>query len=120
MATHSAIVHRTERTAHDVEIRFDDARWPRYVPLRLPWTQLVQERLPPGAAGVLVNRNHTHQDLILVLGAEEKPWFDAIDGRRTIADIADARDSQEEARVLFERLYWHDQVVFDACDDSRR
>ena len=69
---------------------------------------------------MLINRNHFYRDIYLAIDAREKAWFDAIDGRRTIADIAHARDSEEEARVLFERLYWHDQVVFDACDDSRR
>ena len=85
-----------------------------FVPIRMPDTVCVEENLPRGAAAVLINRNHSYRDIYLPIDARQKAWFDAIDGRRTIADIADARDAHEEARVLFERLYWHDQVVFDA------
>src|SRR5262249_18673698 len=99
----------------DLEVRFDEESWLRYVPLRLPWTQLVQERLPVGAAGVLLNRSHQYHDLILVLSAEEKRLFYAIDGRRTIAEIADHAHGMERrlCRTFFERLWWYDQVVFD-------
>ena len=82
--------------------------------LRLPWTRLVLERLPAGAAGVLLNKSHPYHDLILVLSAEDKRLFDAIDGRRNIANIAE-RPSGDHHRVraLFEKLWWYDQVVFD-------
>ena len=33
------------------------------MPIRLPDTICVQERLPPGAAGVLINQTHTYRDL---------------------------------------------------------
>jgi hypothetical protein len=62
---------------------FDD----NYVPLRLPTTICVEERLPPGAAGVFLNRNHPFHDLILVIDAKEKSIFDRIDGRHSIADL---------------------------------
>ena len=52
-------------------------------------TICVQERLPAGAAGVLINRNHTYTDLLMTIDAAEKRMFDAIDGNRTIADIAE-------------------------------
>jgi hypothetical protein len=41
--------------------------------------------------------------------------FDGIDGRRSIAEIAEhARGSGlDRARALSERLWWYDQVVFD-------
>lgn len=75
---------------------------------------LIQERLPAGAAGVLLNKSHPYHDLILVLSAEDKRLFDAIDGRRNIANIAE-RPSGDHHRVraLFEKLWWYDQVVFD-------
>ena len=50
-------------------------------------TICVQERLPAGAAAVLINRNHTYRDLFMPIDATEKRLFDAIDGNRTIGDI---------------------------------
>jgi hypothetical protein len=74
--------------------------------------------LPPGAAAVLINQSHTYTDLYLPIDKEEKQLFEAIDGNRTIADIVRniwAREQHwERARTFFERLWWYDQVVFDA------
>ena len=96
-------------------VRFDDERWLRFVPIRLPWTRLIQERLPPGAAGVLMSRNHPHHDLIIVIDAADERLLAGIDGRRSIADIAKhASEDRRRARALFEKLWWYDQVVFDA------
>ena len=78
----------------------------------------VQERLPPGAAAVLINQSHTYTDLYLPIDKEEKQLLEAIDGKRTIADIVHStwvhEQHWERARSLFERLWWYDQVVFDA------
>ena len=38
--------------------------------------------------------------------------FDAIDGTRNVAEIARDWDG-DRARAFFERLWWHDHVVFD-------
>jgi len=115
MSSHSLIVHRSDANEGDVAVRLDQEGWLRYVPLRLPWTQLVQERSPAGAAGALLNRSHPYHDLILVLSAAEKRLFEAIDGHRSVAEIADHAPGMERglARTLFERLWWYDQVVFD-------
>jgi hypothetical protein len=86
------------------------------VPIRLPSTVCVQERLPPGAAAVLLNKNHPHHDLILVIGAQEKRLFDAIDGRRSIGEIVDhARHggASPPPTTFFDKLWRYDQVVFD-------
>jgi hypothetical protein len=81
----------------------------------------VQERLPPGAAGVLINQIHTYRDLYLPITAAEKNLFDTIDGNRSIGEILakvlpDAQSSRQLDKVcsFFERLWWYDQVVFDA------
>jgi hypothetical protein len=54
--------------------------------------------------------------LILVINAQEKRMFDAIDGHRSIAEIV-ARvggdGARPRARDFFEKLWRHDQVVFD-------
>ena len=53
----------------------------------MPDTICVQERLPPGAAAVLINRSHTYTDIYLPIDAQQKKMFDAIDGERTIGEI---------------------------------
>jgi SAM-dependent methyltransferase len=115
MTTHSVVVHRSDGSIRHATIFCDDDRWLRFVPIRLPWTQLVQERLPAGAAGVLLNRSHQFHDLILVVDQEDKRLFENIDGRRRIADIVDraAATDRSRAQAFFEALWWYDQVVFD-------
>ena len=83
-------------------------------------TICVQDRLPPGAAAVLINQTHTYKDLFLPIASAEKQWFDAIDGESSIGEIVERslssshRTNLEMPRTFFERLWWHDQVVFDA------
>jgi SAM-dependent methyltransferase len=115
-ASHSVIVSRTDASHRRAKVSFDDQeRWPHYAPIRLPGTLCVQERLPAGAAGVLVSRYHSSPDLILVIDAREKEMFDAIDGRRSIAEIVNRTGAdRRRARALFQKLLWYDQVVFDS------
>jgi SAM-dependent methyltransferase len=110
MVAHSLVVYRNDPGSSPLQVSFAGDGWRRYIPIRMPDTICVQERLPAGAAGVLINRNHTYRDLILPIGSTEKRWFDCIDGSRTISDIAE----NDAAGTFFERLWWHDQVVFDA------
>jgi hypothetical protein len=121
MTAHSLVLGRDDG-APRAPIGFDDEQWKGYVPIRLPSTLCVQERLPAGAAGVLLNRSHPFRDLILPIGAAEKRMFDAIDGRRTIeaiADLARPEDASRGARTFFEKLWWYDQVTFVCCAPSR-
>jgi SAM-dependent methyltransferase len=116
MTIHSLVVHRSGMNNH-VKIRFDDEQYLRYVPIRLPWTMCIEDRLPPGAAGVLLNQTHVFQDLFLPIDAQEKHMFEAVDGRRSILEIVDevkGDGAAQLARVLFEKLWRYDQVVFDA------
>ncbi len=87
----------------------------------MPDTVCVQDRLPPGAAAVLINPTHAYRDLIMPIDATEKGLFDAIDGIRSIGDMvartlpsAQARPQLDMARAFFEKLWHYDQVVFDA------
>jgi SAM-dependent methyltransferase len=115
MTCHSMIAYRNDVDSSAVTLTFDDDRWASYVPLRLPNTMCVQERLPSGAAGVLLNRSHPFHDLILVIDPQEKKMFDAIDGRRRIAEIVDHAGAAVSSRVrmFFQKLWWYDQVAFD-------
>ena len=118
---HSALVGLKKTTPSEHPIEFDGDRWRSFVPIRLPNTLCIQQRLPPGAAAVLLNQSHTHTDLVLPIDVLEKQMFDAIDGCRSIAAIveqlAERRDisrTWDRARTFFERLWAYDQVVFDA------
>jgi SAM-dependent methyltransferase len=125
---HSAIAYRNDSANAPQQINFAGDACLGYVPLRMPDTVCVQDRLPPGAAAVLINRTHTCKDLFMPIGSSEKRLFDAIDGKRSIGDIARSigdiagrtlssplrTTNFDIARAFFERLWWHDQVVFDA------
>jgi SAM-dependent methyltransferase len=112
MMSHSVIVCRDDRPGRSPAIGFSGDAWLDYVPVRVPDTLHVQERLPPGAAAVLINRAHTDTDIYLPIDAREKLLVDAIDGERSIGAIA-GDEPRDVCRALFERLWWHDQVVFD-------
>jgi SAM-dependent methyltransferase len=113
MVRHSVIAYRDDQPNHHA-IDFAGDAWPAYVPIRLPDTLVVQERLPPGAAAVLINQNHTFTDLYLPIDARQKMLFDAIDGQRSVSEIVPQSALRDAARILFERLWRYDQVVFDA------
>jgi SAM-dependent methyltransferase len=119
MVRHSAIVYRSD-VGLAQRVAFDGDAWREYVPIRLPETIAVQERLPPGAAAVLINRAHTYSDIYLPVDAEEKRLFDAIDGKHTIGELARQPGRLDLARGLFERLWRYDQVVFDASRNGRQ
>jgi SAM-dependent methyltransferase len=121
MVRHSAILYRNDSPGDLHPVSFTGDAWLAHVPIRMSDTICVQERLPPGAAAVLINQNHTYTDLCLPIDATEKRWFDAIDGKRSIGDLVErmslpsSTTSQIDiARSFFERLWWYDQVVFDA------
>ena len=116
MPNHSMVVHPKNSKNSGARIKFDDERLSRYVPVRLPWTVCVQEGLPPGAAGVLVNQTHMFSDLYLVINETEKRMFEAINGRRNIDEIvalASENGDAPQAREFFEKLWQYDQVVFN-------
>jgi SAM-dependent methyltransferase len=121
MVRHSLVAYRDDSPGGPQPISFAGDAWLRYVPMRMPDTICVQERLPAGAAGVLINQTHAYRDLILPIDATEKRWFDAIDGHCSIGGIvaktlpsSQTKSQLDMARTFFEKLWWYDQVVFDA------
>jgi len=118
MVSHSFIAYRDDRSDESQPIGFADDSWHDYIPIALPWTVCVRERLPPGSVAVLINRSHTFTDLILTVDSFEDRLLGAIDGNRTLAEILQfsAQDGDDTQRALsfFERLWQYDQVVFDA------
>ncbi|MGZ3528528.1 MAG: class I SAM-dependent methyltransferase [Vulcanimicrobiaceae bacterium] len=120
MVRHSVVAYRDDHASDPQALSFSGNDWRAYVPIRMPDTIAVQERLPLGAAAVLINRNHTYTDLYLPINALEKQLFDAIDGELSIGEIARKPEHLDTARTLFERLWWYDQVVFDASHAARQ
>ncbi len=121
MTRHSFIAYRDDQPGESQPIHFDGHRWLNYIPVSLPWTMCVRERVPPGSVAVLVNRAHTYADLALPVTAVEDRFLSAIDGKRSIAEIArittEAGDEYQVAS-FFLRLWQHDQIVFDATNTA--
>lgn len=114
MTNHDLIAYRSDNKNRNSKPQFDDDTYLKYVPIRRPWTICVQDRLPPGAAGALLNQTHLFDDLFLFIDAQEKQMLDAIDGRRSIAEIvAHVEVAKTRASQFFDKLWWYDQVVFD-------
>jgi len=125
MIRHSVVVYRDDCPGGPQRVSFAGDAWLGYVPIRMSDTISVQKRLPPGAAAVLINQTHTYRDLYMPIDSPEKLLFEAIDGNCNIGDIvqrtlpsAQKKSPLDVARAFFERLWWYDQVVFDAsqCD----
>ena len=99
MIRHSVVAYRSDGQAGRGQVSFADDGCLDYVPIRMPDTICVRERLPPGAAAVLINRTHTHTDLFLAVNTLEMRLFDAIDGSRRIGEIvADVLAADREHR----------------------
>ena len=125
MVRHSVIAYRDDLPAPPQPISLTGDSWLDYVPIRMSDTICVQERLPAGAAGVLINQTHPYKDLFFPIGPSEKQLFDAIDGVGTIGEIVESTQSSSHptrnldlTRTFFERLWWHDQIVFDTSKET--
>ena len=114
MNNHSVVAFRNDMKTDRLKLNFDDERCLNYVPIRLPWTICVKEKLPPGTAGVLLNQTQLFPDLFIMVDELQKQIYDTIDGRRTIREIIDeVKGSGPGIRDLFQYLWLYDQVVFD-------
>jgi SAM-dependent methyltransferase len=115
MVRHSVVVYGNPDVARKHAVPFDGDDWLEYVPIRLPNTVVVQDRLPAGASAVLINRNHTFTDLYLPIDAQQERLLDAIDGKRRICDMGRAMADRDLARSFFEQLWRWDQIVFSTA-----
>jgi SAM-dependent methyltransferase len=117
MTRHNFVAYRDDRLGASQPITFAGDAWRNYVPLRLPWTLCIRERLPPGSVAVLINPAHTYPDLALPIDAVPERIFAAIDGQRSIGEIlrgAAGAGGEEQARRFIEQLWEYDQIVIDA------
>ena len=113
MVRHAVVAYRKDRSTPGAPVDFDGEAWPSYRPIRLPETLAVRDRLPAGATVVLINRNHSFNDLYLPIDARRERLLDAIDGERTISEICRDKEDSSFARDFFQQLWRWDQVVFD-------
>jgi SAM-dependent methyltransferase len=113
MVRHSLVAYPADRPAPTAEVTFDGDAWLGYAPVRAPDTIAVPDNRRPGAIAVLINRNHTYTDLVLPIDARQASMLAAIDGERTIAEIAGPPANRDVARDFFQQLWRYDQVVFD-------
>jgi SAM-dependent methyltransferase len=114
MVRHSAIVYREDHPWASRQIGFGGREFLEAVPLRLPDTVTLRERLPTGTAAALRSRSHAYADTILPLVRHELDFVEAIDGTRTVSDLIATESRAPFAIPFLERLWWHDQIVFDA------
>ena len=117
MTRHNFIAYRDDRLGESQPITFEGDAWRGYVPLRLPWTLRIRDRVPPGSVAVLINQAHTYPDLALPIDAAQERIFAAIDGNRSIDDIlrdAAGAGGDEQAGSFIRQLWEYDQLVFDA------
>lgn len=114
MARHTVVAYRAGASARAAAADFSGDAWLDYVPVRLPETVAVREKLPPGAAAVLINQAHTFTDIYLPIDARQERLLAAVDGSRSIREIAGRREQHPLARDFFQQLWRYDQVVFDA------
>jgi SAM-dependent methyltransferase len=119
MLRHGVVAYRKNGPVQPASVDFDGETWLDYIPVRLPDTLAVRERLPPGAAAVLINRNHTYTDLYLPIDAHQLRLFEGIDGERTTAEIGGELGNRSLARAFFQQLWRWDQVVFDSSRGAR-
>lgn len=113
MSNHDFVAYNGRANSEQSQVRFDDDRYLQYIPIRRAWTTCIEERLPPGVAGALLNQTHVFDDLYIFVDQQQKRLYQAIDGRRSVAEILDQQDDTSGARDFFEKLWWHDQAVFD-------
>ncbi len=113
MARHSAILTSAGGGAAR-QIHFDGNAFLDYVPIRRSDTISVRERLPAGAAAVLINRLHSYTDLYMPINGPQSQLVESIDGRRTVGELIAKHTAPDAARPFFEQLWRMDQVVFDA------
>lgn len=118
MARHTAVAYRGD-APKAAAIDFAGDAWRDYVPVRVPDTLVVRERLPAGAAAVLINRTHTYTDIYLPIDARQERLLAAVDGVRTITQIAEAAGNHSAVRDFFQTLWRYDQVVFDNSGSRR-
>lgn len=123
MVRHSVIIRRSDDDTGLWSYMPGPEHMLQGVPIRLPHTLTIDERVPPGAAAVLINQSHLYPDLVLPVDAAEKSVVDAIDGHRSIEDLRDtvsATMGVDDVVGFIDRLFRYDQVVLAPAGETHR
>jgi len=114
MIQHHFVAYRDDCLCPRQPVVFSGDDWRDYIPIRLPWTAIVRDRLPAGSAAVLRNPGHKYADLGLPVNSAELALFEQIDGTRTLDEIvAGGGTVAQDSPQFFRQLWLYDQIVFD-------
>ena len=64
---------------------------------------------------MLINQSHTYSDICFPINHKEKRFYEAIDGRLTVAQLMRKVGirQRERLRPFVQNLWWHDQIIFE-------
>jgi hypothetical protein len=110
MTRHSLIAQRDDSLLPSRPIDWDGDTWRHHVALMPSTVVVVEDRLPSGMAGAVINRAHIDPDLVCFLTADELAVFSTIDGTTSLGEIPGA------SSPLLQRLWLHDLVLIDASE----
>jgi SAM-dependent methyltransferase len=110
MTRHSLIAQRDDSLLPSRPIDWDGDTWRHHVALIPSTVVVVEDRLPSGMAGAVINRAHIDPDLVCLLTADELAVFSTIDGTTSLGEIPGA------SSPLLQRLWLHDLVLIDASE----
>jgi len=113
MVEHTAIVYRDDLDIDPHAVWTSVDALENAVPLKMPTSITVRDRLPPGAAAVLINSAHTFTDLYLPVDARQLALFETINGTRTARDVLEQTSDKRQASEFLKTLWLHDQIVFE-------
>jgi SAM-dependent methyltransferase len=117
MTRHRFIAYRSDYPSPEHGICFAGEHWRHFIPIRLPWTLCIRDRVPPGSVAVLLNRVHEHCDLVLPVTSTQEHLLSRIDGQRDIGELVKECGTIAEtnrAVQFFARLWQYDQIEIDA------
>ncbi|MEM9061050.1 MAG: methyltransferase [Pseudomonadota bacterium] len=115
MVEHTTIAYRDDLGEDPQDLAFGTDQSETMIPHRVATSVTVTERLPEGAAAVLINRAHSFTDLYLPVDAGQLAAFEAIDGTRSVADVVAGTVDPEAALAFLQTLWRYDQVVFESA-----
>jgi hypothetical protein len=119
---HAFTAYRSDRVQEAQPVKFTSAEWRSYVPVRVPWTKIIRERIPDGSVAVLLNPVHKYTDLFLPIDAAEDALLALADGKRTLGEIERGCGKKHLAgRVpdFFQKLWRHDLIAVDASASKK-
>ena len=114
---HEFICCRDDRPNESYEIDLEGDDWRRLVPLPFCGATVKGNGLPDGVSMHVVQSGHQYPVTAAMLDENQARLYDAMNGRRTIGEVAAASDIEGDADALEEyaqrifRLFWRFDLV---------